>query len=138
MSLSPTTFRRPAVALALGLGVLASPLVAGSAGAQPVPPPPPAQIVGHLGYEGGAYPGGFHRTSGTVEVIFDGDTPLALVKKVGPSGKFDFKLGAGKYTLIGCGPSSSQGSTGTCGKPVTVSLVNGEVDHIRLVWAEVP
>ena len=89
-------------------------------------------IVGQLGYEGGAYPGGFHPTSGTVEVEFN-NQPLVLEKHVGKSGNFHIKLSPGGYTVIGCGPSGSQ-----CSQPQNITLTRGEVDHIQLVWAYTP
>ena len=98
-----------------------------------------AQLVGKLGYEGGAFPGKFHPTAGSVEVEFDSVTPITLVHRVGPSGRFRISLSAGKYTVIGCGPSSSSGATqGPCGQPVNITLTPGEVDHVKLVWAMVP
>jgi hypothetical protein len=98
-----------------------------------------AQLVGKLGFEGGAYPGKFHPTAGTVEVEFDGLTPLTLVRQVGPSGHFEIPLPAGMYTVIGCGPSSPSGaSSSPCSKPVNLTLSSGEVDHIKLVWALAP
>ncbi len=93
-------------------------------------------IVGVLGYEGGAATNKFHPTSGTVEVEFT-NPPLVLLKQVGNSGHFRLSLNPGSYTLIGCGPSSS-GGTPLCGQPQNVTLKAGEVDHIRLVWADVP
>jgi hypothetical protein len=98
-----------------------------------------AQLVGKLGYEGGAAPGGFHPTAGTVVVNFDGVTPLSLAKHVGPSGHFKIPLPAGQYTVTGCGPSASgSGSSGQCSKPQNITLTAGEIDHIRLVWALAP
>jgi hypothetical protein len=89
-------------------------------------------IVGELGYEGGAFPGGFHPTAGTVEVEFNSQ-PLVLEKHVGKSGHFDIKLSPGSYTVIGCGPANSQ-----CSQPQDINLAAGEVDHIQLIWARVP
>ena len=98
-----------------------------------------AELVGKLGYEGGAYPNKFHPTAGSVVVNFDSMTPLSLEKRVGPSGLFKIPLPAGRYTVIGCGPSSSGGAAnGQCGKPTNVTLAAGEVDHIKLVWAYAP
>ena len=93
-------------------------------------------LAGELGYEGGPYPGSFHPTAGTVEVVFE-NVPLVLVKSVGPSGMFLIPLGPGTYSVVGCGPSSS-GISHQCGRPKTVVLRPGEVDHIRLIWALVP
>ncbi|MGA2837970.1 MAG: hypothetical protein ABSF84_15360 [Acidimicrobiales bacterium] len=96
-----------------------------------------AEIVGELGYEGGAAPGGFHPTAGTVQVEFD-SVPLTLLKHVGKSGHFTIKLSPGSYTVIGCGPSAT-GTTGSeCSQPQNVTLVTGEVDHIQLIWAYTP
>ncbi len=98
-----------------------------------------SELVGKLGYEGGALPGKFHPTAGSVVVNFDGPTPLSLEKHVGPSGHFKVKLPAGQYTVTGCGPSASgTAPSGQCSKPVEITLTSGEVDHITLVWAMVP
>lgn len=95
-------------------------------------------IVGELGYEGGAAPGGFHPTAGTVQVEFS-SVPLTLEKHVGKSGHFHIKLGPGSYKVIGCGPSTStSGTNGECGQPQNITLVPGEVDYIQLIWAYVP
>jgi hypothetical protein len=91
-------------------------------------------IVGELGAEGGAYPGGFQPTAGTVEVEFN-SVPLALVKAVGKSGKFAIKLSPGSYTVLGCGPQSSGNQ---CSQPQDIKLAKGEVDRIQLVWAYRP
>jgi hypothetical protein len=91
-------------------------------------------IVGELGVEGGAYPGGFQPTAGTVEVEFN-SVPLVLERHVGKSGKFDIKLSPGSYTVIGCGPKKSDNE---CSQPQDINLVRGEVDHIQLVWAYLP
>ena len=95
-------------------------------------------IVGKLGFEGGAVPGGFHPTAGTVEVEFN-SVPLVLVKHVGKSGHFHIKLSPGNYTVIGCGPATSANpANGQCSQPQNITLAVGEVDHIRLIWAYVP
>jgi hypothetical protein len=99
---------------------------------------PQALLVGKLGFEGGPYPGGFHPTAGSVEVEFY-SVPLVLEQPVGSSGRFKIPLSAGKYTVIGCGPSTSGGSaSGQCSKPRNITLKPGEVDHIKLVWAYAP
>jgi hypothetical protein len=95
-----------------------------------------ALLVGVLGYEGGAFPGGFHPTAGTVDVAFS-NPPIVLIKHVGPSGHFKIPLAPGSYTVTGCGPSSS-GGHGICGRSKNITLSPGEVDHIRLIWAFVP
>jgi hypothetical protein len=101
--------------------------------------PAQSRLVGELGVEGGAYPGGFHPTAGEVEVIFDGPNPLALLKKVGPSGHFKILLPSGKYTVIGCGPGTTTPPIGNnCSKPITVELLPGQLDKVQLVWAYVP
>lgn len=124
------------------IGLEAAPAHAASTSAPTVSAPavsvPGAVLVGELGYEGGAYPGPFHPTAGTVEVEFY-SLPLALLKHVGPSGKFRIPLGPGKYTVIGCGPSASVvPGAGECSSPLSVDLKAGEVDHVKLVWAYVP
>ncbi len=97
-----------------------------------------AVLVGELGFEGGAYPGGFHLTAGSVIVQFNLQ-PLVLDHPVGTSGHFRIPLTAGKYTVSGCGPSSSSSTTGgLCSEPVNITLTPGEVDHIKLVWAYAP
>jgi hypothetical protein len=95
---------------------------------------PHSAIVGELGVEGGAYPGTFQPTAGTVEVEFN-SVPLALVKHVGKSGKFDIKLSPGSYTVFGCGPKTSGNQ---CSQPQNITLASGEVDHIQLVWEYLP
>jgi hypothetical protein len=97
----------------------------------------PALLVGELGIEGGAYPGSFRPTPGSVEVEFYAQ-PLVLEKKVGRSGQFKIRLGPGKYTVIGCGPSASARPSSQCSRPKTLTLAAGEVDYVQLVWAYVP
>jgi hypothetical protein len=94
-------------------------------------------IVGDLGFEGGAAPGGFHPTAGTVEVEFN-SVPLVLEKHVGKSGHFHINLSPGSYTVIGCGPAASGTANGQCSQPQNITLVAGEVDHIQLIWAYAP
>jgi hypothetical protein len=113
-------------------GMQAAPAMASAVG----PGAGRSALVGVLGFEGGPYPGGFHPTSGSVEVEFT-NVPLVLLEEVGPTGHFRINLGPGSYTVIGCGPSSSGGQS-TCGKPQDVTLKAGEVDHIRLIWAYAP
>jgi len=97
-----------------------------------------AALVGKLGIEGGPYPGGFHPTSGSVKVEFY-SVPLVLKQPVGSSGQFKIPLPPGRYTVIGCGPSASDGSASRqCSKPRRITLKPGEVDHIKLVWLEAP
>ena len=91
-------------------------------------------IVGELGVDGGAYPGGFKPTAGTVEVEFN-SMPLVLVQHVGKSGKFDIELSPGSYTVFGCGPKKSGNQ---CSQQQDITLATGEVDHIKLVWAHLP
>ena len=114
------------------LGLQAAPALAGVAG----PTLGKSALVGVLGYEGGPAPGGFHPTSGSVEVEFT-NLPLTLEKHVGPTGHFRIPLGPGSYTVIGCGPSSSSHQA-VCGQPKNVTLETGEVYHIRIVWAYAP
>ena len=98
----------------------------------------PAELIGWLGYEGGPYPGGFHPTSGSVEVFFSSQ-PLVLNEKVGRSGHFSISLSPGKYTVTGCCPSAPDGSTGRpCSTPKTITLTSVQVRHVELVWAYAP
>ncbi len=124
----------------LNAGLLAALLALGALGLQAAPAgavtPYRGLLAGQLGYEGGAYPGGFHPTSGTVDVAFR-SPPLVLVKSVGPNGRFAIPLNPGTYTVIGCGPSAS-GGTHQCSRPRTVTIRSGQIDLIRLVWALVP
>jgi hypothetical protein len=108
------------------VGLMATPASAGATAGQK------SAIVGQLGYEGGAYPVGFHPTAGTVEVEFN-NQPLVLERHVGKSGHFHIKLSPGGYTVIGCGPSGNQ-----CSQPQNITLSSGEVDHIQLIWAYTP
>lgn len=128
-------FSNVAGALAAGTVTLTA-LMAGPAQAA-TPVTHRAEIVGRLGIEGGAYPGRFRPTAGTVFVAFDLQ-PLVLVRSVGPSGRFDLRLSPGEYTLTGCGPASSASPVGRCGPPQNVTLVAGEVDHVRLPWLLAP
>ena len=118
---------------AVGL-VTAAPVAVQAAAAQA---PHQGLLVGQLGIEGGVAPGGFHPGPGSVEVEFN-DVPLVIEHHVGQSGNFRIPLGPGSYTVIGCGPSASGGPSGQCSRPKTVTLAPGQVDHIRLIWAEVP
>jgi hypothetical protein len=93
-----------------------------------------AKIVGQLGIEGGAFPGRFQPTAGTVQVEFN-IVPLILQKHVGKSGNFHINLSPGSYTVTGCGPKKSRNQ---CSQPQNITLTAGEVDHIRLVWEFVP
>jgi hypothetical protein len=95
---------------------------------------PKSAIAGELGVEGGAYPGTFQPTAGTVEVEFN-SVPLVLLRHVGKSGKFDIKLSPGSYTVVGCGPKKSSNQ---CSQPQDINLATGEVDHIQLVWEYLP
>ncbi len=95
-----------------------------------------AVLAGELGIEGGPRPGGFHPTSGSVEVEFY-SVPLVLDQPVGSSGHFHITLPPGKYTVIGCGPSGST-PQGRCSSPKNLTLTSGEVLHIRLVWIFAP
>jgi hypothetical protein len=98
-----------------------------------------AELAGRLGYEGGAFPDTFHPTAGSIEVEFDSVTPITLEHRVGSSGHFKIALPAGKFTVIGCGPSASGGTaSGQCSQPVNFTLTAGEVHHVKLIWAMVP
>jgi hypothetical protein len=134
-------WRKLAVALATSTILVASSVAA--AQGVTVPKPVDATLVGHLGYEGGAYPGGFHPTAGVVDVSFH-FLPLVLVSTVGRSGKFSIRLAPGTYTVSGCETPVSGSSahpaltTGPCSTPITLTLKAGQVKHLRLIWAYVP
>jgi hypothetical protein len=96
-----------------------------------------SELVGVLGYEGGAAPGGFHPTSGWVEVAYTNTEPLSLVQRVGATGHFRIPLGPGTYAVTGCGPFS-RGGNGPCGQTHDVTLKAGETERIRVVWADAP
>jgi hypothetical protein len=115
------------------IGLLAAPALA-STGVGNKSAGHDAEIVGKLGVEGGAYPGRFRPTAGTVEVEFNSQ-PIALVTNVPKSGKFTIKLSPGSYTLSGCGP---EGSGNQCSQSQDIKLTRGEVDHVQLVWAHLP
>jgi hypothetical protein len=117
---------------ALGLQVQTA-----GAGSTPVSAASKTFLVGTLGFEGGPYPGGFHPTAGAVLVSFKLN-PLVLEKTVGMSGHFKIPLGAGTYTVTGCGPKSSASSTRRCGRPKTIKLRAGERRHLLLVWMYAP
>jgi hypothetical protein len=127
-------FRNLALALvtsgAAAIGLQATP-------AHAAVPTTRALLVGELGIEGGAPPGGFHPTAGVVEVEF-ARLPLVIEKKVGRSGQFRIPLGPGTYTVIGCGPGANGGPNGICSQPQTITLAPGQVDFLELVWAHVP
>ena len=134
-----TGFRNLTAAATLSLSAMAVvglQSAPGATAAAATPRTEKALLVGVLGYEGGAYPGKFHPTAGTVDVSFS-NPPIVLVKHVGSSGHFRIALPPGSYTVTGCGPSSS-GGQGTCGQSQNITLSPGEVDHIRLIWAYVP
>jgi len=111
-------------------------LFAGTVPAQAAAPPPSARLAvlkGDLGIVGGAYPGLFHPTAGSVEVI---GKVIAMLTVVGPSGEFRIRLAPGTYTVTGCGPTASP--VPSCGSPRAIRLRPGQVDHVQLVWALVP
>jgi hypothetical protein len=120
----------------IALAAVGVPAVATAAG-RPSAPVGQAFLAGELGYEGGAAPGGFHPTAGTVVIRFALD-PLVLATRVGSSGHFRIPLAPGTYEVNGCGPASTATSTPRCGALTTVTLTAGEVDHIRLVWLLAP
>lgn len=128
--------RRSLIAAAAATGVLA---VTGLAAppAQAATSTGGSEIIGQLGYEGGAFPGTFKPTAGTVIVQFSMH-PLVLVKSVGKSGSFTLPLAPGTYTLTGCGPGTSASPVGHCGQPQTITLAPHEKDHVRLIWLMAP
>jgi len=129
--------RLVAAALAAGTLGLAGLTCLTAAPAAAAPSGANATIIGKLGYEGGAFPGRFKPTAGTVFTQFDGQ-PLELTTAVGPTGTFKLHLSPGTYTLTGCGPGTSTSPVGRCGQPVTVTLAAHEKDHLKLVWLMAP
>jgi hypothetical protein len=123
---------RAVVTLSIGAALLG--VQTASSGASASAPAKRAVLEGRLGWAGGPAPSGFHPTSGTVRIGY-ANPPIVVVHKVGKSGHFKFTLSAGTYTVTGCGPSSSGGTSPQCSKPKTIKLRSGEVDHIKLVWA---
>lgn len=119
-----------AVATLAVTGLLAGPVQAST-------PKGGAEVVGRLGYEGGAFPGTFTPTAGTVFVQFD-LRPLELVRSVGASGSFALHLASGTYTLTGCGPGNPTSPVGPCGRSKTVTLTANEKVHVQLVWLLAP
>ncbi len=63
--------------------------------------PAKGTVAGQIGYEGGAFPGGFHPTSGSVKIVA-ATASASKVLEVGNSGNFKVLLAPGKYTFIGC------------------------------------
>jgi hypothetical protein len=122
---------------AIAVAALTLALITPSAAAQAATTVHRAVLTGELGYEGGVAPGGFHPTSGSVQVAFY-FLPLVLDQPVGSSGHFRITLSPGRYTVIGCGPSAWTAPHGGCSSPRNLTLRSGEVRHIRLVWAFVP
>lgn len=120
----------------LALALLASGIIVIGLGAAPAQASTSgganSAIVGELGVEAG--PGAFHPTAGTVEVEFN-SVPLTLLKHVGKSGRFEIELSPGSYTVFGCGPKKSDNQ---CSQAQDINLASGEVDHIRLIWADLP
>jgi hypothetical protein len=88
-------------------------------------------IVGQLGYEGGAYPGGFHPTAGLVK--FTGPQKVAPVK-VPQSGDFSVHVVPGDYTLTGCGGTKNK----QCGPPQQVTVKARATTHVQVPWLLAP
>lgn len=88
-------------------------------------------ITGQLGYEGGAYPGGFHPTAGVVQIAGAGLTELQNVPK---SGDFTVHVVPARYTLTGCsGTNDTQ-----CGQPMHVKVKTGRTKLVQVVWLLAP
>jgi hypothetical protein len=88
-------------------------------------------ISGHLGYEGGAYPGRFHPTAGVV--TFAGPQKVSPVQ-VPQSGHFTVHVVPGDYTLTGCGGTKNK----QCGPPQQVTVKARATSHVHVPWLLAP
>jgi len=93
---------------------------------------PHGTIAGQLGFEGGAYPGGFHATAGVVKVT-DGPHKVKPVT-VPESGEFTVHVVPGTYTLTGCGGTKDK----QCGPPQSITVEAGATIHVQVVWLLAP
>ena len=114
-----------AAALALGPVDTSATVAAAS------PMSPHGVISGQLGYEGGAYPGGFHPTAGLVKFV--GPQTVGTVK-VPESGDFTVDVVPGDYTLTGCSGTKNR----QCGPPQQVTVKAHTTRHVRVVWLLAP
>lgn len=99
------------------------------AGASPLTPH--GVIAGQLGFEGGAYPGGFHPTAGLVKFV--GPQKVGPVK-VPESGAFTVHVVPGDYTLTGCSGTKNR----QCGPPQQVAVKARTTSRVQVVWLLAP
>lgn len=88
-------------------------------------------IAGQLGYEGGAYPGKFHRTAGVVDVAGPKNASTVTVPA---SGRFTLAVTPGSYTLTGCGGTNDK----QCGPPQDVTVKAQKTSHVQVPWLLAP
>jgi hypothetical protein len=115
------------VATSLALGAVTT--TAAVAAASPVTSH--GVITGQLGYEGGAYPGGFHPTAGVVR--FAGPQKVGPVK-VPKSGHFTVPVEPGVYKLTGCSGTKNR----QCGLPEKVTVKARTTRHVKVIWLLAP
>jgi hypothetical protein len=88
-------------------------------------------ITGQLGYEGGAYPGGFRPSPGVIKFV--GPQKVRPVK-VPTSGDFTVHVVPGHYTLTGCSGTRNR----QCGTPQPVTAKAHTTSHVQVVWLRAP
>ncbi len=115
-----------AVALATAISFSTATAVAAQ-----TPVTPHGVIAGQLGYEGGAYPGGFQPTAGVVKFV--GPQRVGRVK-VPDSGSFTVDVVPGIYTLTGCGGTKDR----QCGSPQDVTVKAQKTSRVEVVWLRAP
>ena len=104
---------------------------AAAVSARPSPAAADGTVKGLLGYEGGAYPGKFHRTSGVVDVAGPKST---ITVSVPDSGRFTVHLAPATYELTGCGGTNDA----QCGPAQKVKVASARTVHVKVPWALVP
>jgi hypothetical protein len=92
---------------------------------------PHGVIAGQLGFEGGAYPGGFHPTAGLVKFV--GPEKVRPIK-VPESGDFTMRVVPGVYTLTGCGGTRNR----QCGPPQQVTVKTRTTSRVQVAWLLAP
>lgn len=117
--------RLATVAAVLFVGLVAP------AGAYAHTPPKPSHgtVNGQVGYEGGAYPGGFHATSGSVKIS---NASAVRVVEVPTAAGFSVTLDPGTYTFVGCaGAQATQCAASYLWQTVVVKA--GSTQTVQLV-----
>jgi hypothetical protein len=122
----------PGVVLATAIATIAFGAVGTNAAiAEASTSTPHGVIAGQLGFEGGAYPGGFHPTAGLVK--FKGPQKVGPVK-VPDSGNFTVHAVPGDYTLTGCSGTKNR----QCGSPQQVIVKARKTSRVQVVWLLAP